>query len=203
MVRRFLKHAAGSEMAEQQAVCFGPYVFEPQDVRLRRGRRVLPLTRKASEVLQYLVVRPGQLVTKEALLQAVWPETAVTDAVLTNRIAELRQALGDDANRPRFIATVHRRGYRFVAALRTPASGHSLAVALGDRGPTVVLPTPQPALPVLVGREAELARLQDLYKDAQNGQRRVVFVTGEAGIGKTALVEAFEASLWPESGLWL
>jgi DNA-binding winged helix-turn-helix (wHTH) protein len=58
------------------------------------------------------------LVTKEALFQAVWPDTAVSDAVLTNRIAELRQTLGDDAKRPRFVATVHRRGYRFVAALR-------------------------------------------------------------------------------------
>jgi predicted ATPase len=58
-------------------VCFGPYVFEPHQARLRRGTRVLPLTRKACAVLQYLVANPGQLVTKDALLAAVWPETVV------------------------------------------------------------------------------------------------------------------------------
>src|SRR5262245_5994989 len=129
-------------MAEPQPVCFGPFVFEPQHALLRRGRRVLPLTRKACEVLQYLVVHPDQLVSKEALFQAVWPETAVSDAVLTNRVAELRQALGDDAKRPRFIATVHRQGYRFVAALRTPARDASLA-ARDDRARTAVSSMPQ------------------------------------------------------------
>ena len=190
-------------MAEPQVLCFGPFVFEPHQARLRRGRRVLPLTRKACEVLQYLATHPGQLVTKEALFQAVWPDTAVSDAVLTNRIAELRETLGDDAKRPRFVATVHRRGYRFVAALRTSAPVPSLATARDDPARTIVMPTPQPALPVLVGRDAALARLHDLYTAARNGQRRVAFVTGEAGIGKTALVETFEASVWPESGLWL
>src|SRR5215831_4582536 len=190
-------------MAEPQPLCFGPFVLGPPQARLRRGRRVLPLTRKACEVLQYLATHPGQLVTKEALFQAVWPETAVSDAVLTNRIAELREALGDDVNRPRFIATVHRRGYRFVAALRTSAPVPSPATARDDRARTIVMLTPQLALPVLVGREAALTRLHDLYTAARNGQRRVAFVTGEAGIGKTALVETFEASVWPEPGLWL
>src|SRR5262245_48174449 len=189
-------------MAESQTLCFGPFVFEPHQARLRRGQRVLPLTRKACEVLQYLATHPGQLVTKEALFHAVWPDAAVSDAVLTNRIAELRQALGDDVNRPRFIVTVHRQGYRFVAALRT-APAASLATARNDRAPSIVMRTPRPPLPVVVGREAALARLHDLYTAARNGQRRVAFVTGEAGIGKTALVQTFEASVWPESGLQL
>src|SRR5215470_18336357 len=141
-------------MAEPQTLCFGPFVFEPHQAQLRRGRHVLPLTRKACEVLHYLATHPGQLVTKEALVQAVWPETAVTDAVLTNRIAELREALGDDANRPRFIATVHRRGYRFVAALRTSAPAPSVETARDDRARPIVGLTSQPALPVLVGGEA-------------------------------------------------
>src|SRR5262247_3318723 len=154
-------------MAEHQMVGFGPYVFEAQHGRLRRGRRVLPLTRKACEVLHYLATHPGRMVTKEALFQAVWPDTAVSDAVLTNRIAELREALGDDAKRPRFIATAPRRGYRFVAALRTSALVPSLATARDDHARTIVLPTPQPALPGVVGREAALARLHDLYTDAR------------------------------------
>src|SRR5262245_62024541 len=140
MVRRFFKHATESEMAEPQTLCFGPFVFEPHQARLRRGRRVLPLTRKACEVLQYLAAHPGQLVTKEALFHAVWPEAAVSDAVLTSRVAELRQALGDDAQRSRFIATVHRRGYRFVAALRTPTP----ATSPDDRAQAAVVPTAPP-----------------------------------------------------------
>ena len=124
-------------MAEEQTVCFGPYVFEPQQARLRRARRVLPLTYKACEVLQHLVEHPGQLVTKEALFQAVWPETAVSDTALTNRIAELREALGDDAKRPRYIATVHRQGYRFVARSglgRPPPHSPPAETPRADRG---------------------------------------------------------------------
>ena len=89
------------------------------------GTCVVPLTRKACEVLQCLVGKPGQLVTKAALFEAVWPETVVSDNVLTNCIAELRQVLGDDAKRPRFIATIHRQGYRFLAPLSPPAPPQS------------------------------------------------------------------------------
>jgi DNA-binding winged helix-turn-helix (wHTH) protein/predicted ATPase len=197
-------------MPEQPTICFGPYVFEPHQARLRRGRRVHPLTRKACAVLQYLVAQPGQLVTKEALFQAVWPETVVSEGVLTNCIAELRQALGDEAKRPRFIATVHRRGYRFIAPLIPPAPAFSPASQAPDPAPApgpsalaAPLPVPQPATPPLVGREAELAHLHRLYTDAWHGQRHVVFVTGEAGIGKTALVEAFVQGLRHDAGLWI
>src|SRR5215467_4340919 len=101
---RFLKAATGQEMQENQTFSFGPYEFEPHNAQLRWGTRVLPLTRKACEVLQYLVAHAGQLVTKDALFAAVWPEMAVSDNVLTNCIVELRQALGDNARRPRCIA---------------------------------------------------------------------------------------------------
>src|SRR5262245_45654547 len=124
---------AGHQVQENQSVRFGPYHFEPQNAQLRRGTRVVPLTRKASEVLQCLVAQAGQLVTKAALFAAVWPETAVSDNVLTNCIAELRQALGDEAKRPRFIATVHGQGYRFVAPLRPPAPARRPVAAAGPR----------------------------------------------------------------------
>jgi len=145
-------------------------------------------------------------VTKDALFAAVWPETMVSEGVLTNCIAELRQALGDDAKRPRFIATVHRRGYRFIAPLSTPAPAPSPAPQAPDLvsalGPSS-LAAPHPAPPPLVGRETELAYLHHLYTDALHGQRHVVFVTGEAGIGKTALVGTFGDSLRRDAGLWL
>ena len=74
-----------------------------------------PAAPKAFALLQYLVVHAGRLVTKEELLDACWPETAVSDGVLKVHIGELRKALGETGRTPRFIATVHRRGYRFVA----------------------------------------------------------------------------------------
>jgi DNA-binding winged helix-turn-helix (wHTH) protein len=150
-VLRFLSDAMGHDVQEKQAVGFGPYQFEPHNAQLRRGRRVVPLTRKASQVLQCLVAQPGQLVTKEALFQAVWPETVVSEGVLANCIAELRQALGDTARRPRFIATVHRQGYRFLAPLsplapaRSPASSApERASASGARPLIAPLPVPRP-----------------------------------------------------------
>ena len=148
--------------------------------------------------------------TKDALLAAVWPETVVSEGVLTNCIAELRQALGDNAQRPRCIATVHRQGYRFIAPLHPPAPAPSpapqapdLASASGPSPLTAPLPAPHPAIPPLVGREAELAHFHCLYTEALHGQRHVVFVTGEAGVGKTALVEAFVQGLRHDPGLGL
>ena len=197
-------------MQEKQIVSFGPYQFEPHNAQLCQGKRVLPLTRKACEVLQCLVAQPGQLVTKDALFEAVWPETVVSEGVLTNCIAELRQALGDNARRPQYIATVHRRGYRFIAPLSPPAPARSPVSQAPDPasapGPSPLaapLPILHPATLRLVGREAELAHLHRLYTEALRGQRHVVFVTGEAGIGKTALVETFVQGLSHEPGLWL
>jgi len=69
---------------------------------------------KALAVLCHFVQHPGQLVTKDDLFAAAWPETVVSDATLASCIQEIRQALGDDAKRPRYIETVHRRGFRFI-----------------------------------------------------------------------------------------
>jgi DNA-binding winged helix-turn-helix (wHTH) protein len=99
---------------------FGAYRLDPADERLWRGSAAVPLGPKAFQVLRHLVERPGRLVTKEELLRAVWPGTAISDAALTRCIRELRQTLGDAARSPTFIATVHRRGFRFTAAVDGP-----------------------------------------------------------------------------------
>src|SRR2546423_2905852 len=84
---------------------------------LWRDAEALGLPPKTFAVLHYLVTHPDRLVTKEELLDALWPETAVTDAVLRVAIGALRKVLGDTAQTPRFIATVSRRGYRFLASV--------------------------------------------------------------------------------------
>ena len=88
------------------------------------------LTGKAFAVLCHLVTHAGELVTKDELFQAVWPETVVSDAALASCIKELRQALRDKAREWRYIETVHRRGYRFLPAITAtpPAVSNQLSV---------------------------------------------------------------------------
>src|SRR5215475_5551396 len=71
--------------------CFGPFRFEPDNACMWRGEQMISLTPKAFAILQYLVEHAGRLVTKEVLLEAIWPETAVSDGVLKVRIDEIRK----------------------------------------------------------------------------------------------------------------
>jgi predicted ATPase/DNA-binding winged helix-turn-helix (wHTH) protein len=140
------------------------------------GTERLQLTPKAFAVFCYLMERPGRLVLKEELLRQIWPNAVVTEASLTTCIREIRKELKDDWHRGRYIETVHRRGYRFVGKVvweRSVIDQH-----LEDSS-------------LLVGREAELDQLGRYLEKAFQGERQVVFVTGEPGIGKTALVETF------------
>jgi predicted ATPase len=127
-------------------------------------------------------------VTKAMLLDAVWPGVAVSDSMPATCVTELRRALRDDARTPRFIETVHRRGYRFIAQVTTTAA----APEATTRKP---LQRPQIPKPIMVGRETELARLQSWHSQVLEGRRLVLFVAGEAGIGKTTFVEAFLDSI--------
>ena len=85
------------------------------------GDKEIHVTPKAFAVLHYLLSRPGQLVTREQLLTAIWPNVVVGDSALASAIRELRKALGDDARTPRYIETLHRRGYRFIGTLHKDA----------------------------------------------------------------------------------
>ena len=98
---------------------FGPFRLDLASRCLWRERELAPMRPKTFEVLAALVMRAGEVVTKEALLDQVWPDTAVSDTVLKVCLREIRQILGDSAKTPTYVATVHRRGYRFIA-LVTP-----------------------------------------------------------------------------------
>jgi predicted ATPase/DNA-binding winged helix-turn-helix (wHTH) protein len=181
-------------MRAEPSLHFDCYRLDLRNQCVWRGEQVLHLTAKAFTVLRYLVEHAGQLVTKEELFQAAWPDLAVSDAALTICIGEIRRALGETAQAPRCIATVHRRGYRFIAAVTVPT-----------RSETMALPPPLPPSPppLLVGRAAELSRLDGWLAQAQRGLRQVVFVTGEAGIGKTALVDAWLGQVASTAPLWV
>lgn len=162
----------------EHQVHFGHHRFDPRTGRLWAGRREVALTPRAAAVLGVLVARAGELVTRQELFESVWRGTVVSDAALTACIQELRGALADDARRPRFIETRHRRGYRFAARVHSPAPR---------------TPAPPKAAPVVVGRDRELAELRACLERAAAGTRQIVFVTGESGIGKTTLIERFLA----------
>src|SRR5262245_4537969 len=87
---------------------FGPFALDPANACLWHGAEAVTLPPKAFDVLSYLVRHPERLVTKEELLDAVWPATAVSDAVVRVAIGALRKVLGDTAQTPRYIATVLR-----------------------------------------------------------------------------------------------
>jgi len=167
---------------------FGAYRLDEAEALLERDGAALELTPRAFQVLCALLRRPGQLVTKDALLDAVWGHRHVNEAALKNIVSQLRQALGDDAKDARFIQTAARRGYRFIA----PVVDAAVAAATPP-----VTPAATPALApdrLLVGRDAALASLQSALAASRRGERRFVFVLGEAGIGKSTVVERFVAS---------
>jgi len=95
---------------------FDRFQLNEADARLTCDGRPVALAPKPFEVLCALARTPGMLVTKNALLDAVWGHRFVTESVLKSAISEVRAALGDNPKAPRYIETVSRRGYRFIAA---------------------------------------------------------------------------------------
>lgn len=97
------------------SLSFGEYRLDSQSGQLYRGSAAVPLTPKAFALLQHLASSSGRLLTKEELLDTLWPGVYVTDAVLKTAVREIRRALDDSSHTPRYIETAHRRGYRFIA----------------------------------------------------------------------------------------
>jgi DNA-binding winged helix-turn-helix (wHTH) protein/tetratricopeptide (TPR) repeat protein len=164
-------------MSSPWEMTFGPYRLDPGRA-LWKGNDRVALQPRPLAVLSYLAARPGVVVARDDLIGTLWAGTFVTRAVLKVAVRAVREALGDDAESPRYIETVGRDGYRFIG-------DHASAAP----GPPRV-PGAEPARP-MVGRTRELAALRAAFAQASAGARRIVFVTGEAGIGKTTLIEHF------------
>jgi DNA-binding winged helix-turn-helix (wHTH) protein/tetratricopeptide (TPR) repeat protein len=174
-------------MEKQRLISFDVFTLDVANESLWRGSERIHLRPKTFAFLQYLAARPGQMLTKEHLLSILWKDCYVGDGALKTCVAEIRKQLGDSAEAPKIIETAHRRGYRFIA--KTGPSSPAFAVqethfSRSDRGP--IIDTGK-----LVGRTSELAQLRQHLEIAMSGTRQVVFVTGEQGIGKTALVDTF------------
>lgn len=161
-------------MSHVKQLLFGEFRLDSADRSLWKGRERVPLTPKLLALLQQLARNTGRLVTKEELLNGVWGGCHVERSVLKASVAQLRRALGDSVEAPRFIETVSRHGYRFVAS-----------VAIGN------VPA---SLNSFVGRVRELADVTRLLEEA-----RLLTLWGPAGVGKTRLAMQVAASMPPDN----
>jgi len=162
---------------------FNQFELDEADARLTRAGQPVPLAPKPFAVLCALARTPRTLVTKNALLDNVWGHRFVTESVLKSTISELRAALQDDAKQPRYIETVSRRGYRFIATVNAPAA------------PAALAPAPVATASSMIGRAQPLERLRTAWQLAAAGKRQIVWIAGEAGVGKTTLAEQFLAEV--------
>ncbi|HWS86751.1 MAG TPA: AAA family ATPase [Pyrinomonadaceae bacterium] len=180
---------------------FPPFSLNPGVGLLFRDGAAVSLEPRAVKLLAYLVRNRGRVVPKEELLDRVWSDVFTTDAVLKQAVSQIRRALGDAADAPRYVQTFHARGYQFIApvsveaeetpqpaashesdAVETPAPSAAQAGAPEDAGPNYDL---------LVGREKELSLLRAEYGRVLAGAGQPVVVKGEPGIGKTQLARHF------------
>ena len=181
--------------ANDNRIPFDRFSLDLVNECLWKDREALKIRPKAFALLHYLIDRPGQMVTKDELLNALWPETFVGDAVLKVTVQQVREALDDDPKSPQFIETAHRRGYRFIGHIGEPERVSTSALSSQDNFYSGAFPV----FSDVVGREQALARLQRWLRRMLRGDRQVGFISGETGIGKTSLVDAFARTI-PNDG---
>ena len=176
-------------MDTSQAYRFGPFALDPAAFRLHRGEAEVPLTPKAFELLARLIRERHRVLTKQELLDALWPDTAVTENTLTQRVKEIRQALGDSAQTPIYIRTIPRVGFQFVAAVtEEPAAARATDIR-----------------PEIVPATVDTARvlLPDTFAGATSSPQRAhpgwSYWRRPAALAAVALVATgFLWRLWPE-----
>jgi len=167
---------------------------------LLKGGRHIRLQNQPFQILLLLLEQPGEIVTKEQIRERLWPGNTVVEFEhsIGTALKKLRQALGDDTGSPRYIAKLNRRGYRWLVPVEcfdagaatvpnaTPNSAATLLAELAQPSASESAPPTR-----LFGRNRELDELDSCLEKMWSGQRQIVCVRGEPGIGKTALVDEF------------
>ena len=164
---------------------FEPYRLDVVNQCLWRSSQTaslerVELTPKTFKVLHYLLQHAGRLVTHDELLDSVWFGVHVQQEVLKGHILAIRTALGDSAQNPRFIETVRGRGYRFIATINRVGTAKANRLAPLNHGG-------------FVGRADQLRELEGALCDTESDRQQLMFIVGEAGAGKTALLDQFLA----------
>ncbi len=152
------------------SLSFGPFCLESNPLCLYRGREVINLRPRSLAVLHHLAEHSGRLITKGELRQHVWDGAHLSDTVLRVCVQEIRTVLDDDPVAPTYLETIRGQGYIFH-------DGHG-----GSR-------KKEPSADFMVGREREVEQLEAAFRRASSGQRQLVLLSGEPGIGKTTLVQ--------------
>ncbi|HKF23524.1 MAG TPA: AAA family ATPase [Candidatus Angelobacter sp.] len=169
-----------------QTYSFGPFRLDVRERQLVCDRRVIPLRGKVFDTLCVLVHHAGRLLHKDELMKAIWPDSVVEENNLEHNLSVLRKVLGQNHSGEKLIETVPRQGYRFIAKV------HVLNEAQAEEPAGAVLTASAlDALEPITERDSQLQQLHQALKRAQSGLRQTVFLTGEAGIGKTTLVRKF------------
>jgi DNA-binding winged helix-turn-helix (wHTH) protein/pimeloyl-ACP methyl ester carboxylesterase len=174
------RHAAS--MAPVRRYVFGPFRLDGGDRLLLKGDEVVPLTPKALDTLVVLLERHGHIVPKDELIERVWPDAFVEENNLAQNVSMLRRALGEREGGGRYIETVPKRGYRFVAPMRVEAPGQDAAPAssLSSVGqvPPAAVTVRAPAAPVPETRYARSGDVNIAYQVVGDGPFDLVFVMG-------------------------
>jgi DNA-binding winged helix-turn-helix (wHTH) protein/tetratricopeptide (TPR) repeat protein len=189
-------------MSPKRLFAFEPYRLDLQERQLFRGTEAVALQPKLFDLLAVLVQNAGCLLQKNDLLEQVWGEVAVEEGSLTRAISTLRQVLGSCPDGPDYIQTVTKRGYRFTADVRETTGNEIDSTRLAGAIPLPPLLL-DPDAPRFVGRDAELAQMQDVWQRATNGRRQLLLIAGEPGIGKTRLSLEFARARGGEGAIVL
>jgi DNA-binding winged helix-turn-helix (wHTH) protein len=174
----------------------GDWLVQPQLNRLSRpGGEDVQLEPKMMDVLVHLARSPGEVISRDALIDAVWPEVFISESVLTRAIAGLRRALGDDARSPRFIETIAKRGYRLIGVEGAPTERPPSPTGAAVPGGSYIVGQWVRA-EGFYGRAAQLTEVLD-------GPRNGFWVVGTRRRGKTSFLKQLEhlASVQPDRRL--
>jgi DNA-binding winged helix-turn-helix (wHTH) protein len=170
--------------------------LDPSSGILWRGSEALPLRAKTAAILCYFIDHPRTVVSRDELREAVWGKKHGNENGPRQCIRELRAAFDDDIETPRFIETVGQRGYRFIGDI-------DLIETDGSADPVQNAPAPATERSSCVGRSYEIDELSASLSLAQRGGRPICFISGEAGAGKTTLVDRFAAVVGGQKDLWV
>jgi predicted ATPase/DNA-binding winged helix-turn-helix (wHTH) protein len=170
---------------------FGPFRFIPAQHLLLQGEAPLRLGSRALEILKVLVEQAGELVSKQELMERVWPKTVVEDSNLKVHVAALRRALGEQKDDNNYIVTVSGRGYRFAA--QVSSTGGAQVIAPAQSGRLFNLPC---LATRMIGRTATLAGMLQTMK-----KHRLVSIVGPGGVGKTTVALSIAEDFARQSGM--
>ena len=197
-----------SDSRSAQVLHFPPFRLDTDNGLLWSDNQLLHLHAKSQAVLRSLVEKAGQAVSLDEIRRVAWQGTVISTKNIKVYIRDIRKVLADDPKHPQFIETVPGVGYRFIGAIQQfePRDQHRDIIptsqGLSKEAPFLQETLFQPHTTRFVGRDKELAQLRTLLERALSGRRQFVFIAGEPGLGKTALVHALQEHLSSTPHIW-